>query len=72
MPHSVVFAQRKEKTITALPVNIPHPERALAILKRTDAPRTPAVEQFASFIRTDFQDLRHLIKRHEEAVIWGL
>ncbi len=72
MPHSVVFAQRKENTITALPVTIPHPERALAILKRTDAPRAPAVDQFAEFVRLGFQDLRHLIKRHEESVIWGL
>ena len=72
MPHSVVFAQRKEKTITALPITIPHPERALAILKRIDAPRAPAVDQFAEFVRTGFQDLRHLIKRHEEAVIWGI
>ncbi len=72
MPHSVVFAQRKEKTITALPVTIPHPERALAILKRVDAPRAPAVDQFADFVRLGFQELRHLIKRHEESVIWGL
>ncbi|SCB19573.1 LysR family transcriptional regulator [Rhizobium hainanense] len=72
MPHSVVFAQRKEKTITALPITIPHPERALAILKRIDAPRAPAVDQFAEFVRLGFQDLRHLIKRHEESVIWGV
>jgi DNA-binding transcriptional LysR family regulator len=72
MPHSVVFAQRKENTITALPINIPHPERALAILKRSDAPRSPAVDQFAASISSGFRNLRHLIKRHEEAVIWGL
>ena len=71
MPHSVVFAQRKEKTITALPINIPHPERALAILRRVDAPRSPAVEQFSAFIRSGFDNLKHLIKRHEEAVVWG-
>jgi len=72
MPHSVVFAQRREKMITALPITIAHPERALAILKRIDAPRSPAVDQFAAFIRSGFESLRHLIKRHEEAVIWGL
>ena len=38
MPHSVVFALRNEKSITALPVSIPHPERALGLLKRSDAP----------------------------------
>ena len=37
MPHSVVFAQRNEKSITALPVSIPHPERALGLLRRSDA-----------------------------------
>ena len=72
MPHSVVFALRKEKTITALPLSIPHPERALAILKRIDAAQSPAVDQFAGFIRTSFESLRHLIKRHEEAVVWAL
>ena len=72
MPHSVVFAQRKEKTVTALPINIPHPDRALAILRRVDAPRSPAVEQFATFVQASFESLRHLIKRHEEAVVWGL
>jgi hypothetical protein len=72
MPHSVVFALRKEKSITALPITIPHPERALAILKRVDAARAPAVDQFADFVRSGFESLRHLIKRHEEAVVWGL
>ncbi|MDQ0419843.1 DNA-binding transcriptional LysR family regulator [Peteryoungia aggregata LMG 23059] len=71
MPHSVVFSQRKERTITALPINIPHPERALAILRRVDAPRSPPVEQFSTFIRSSFDSLKHLIKRHEEAVVWG-
>jgi hypothetical protein len=42
MPHSAVFAQRKEGAITALPITIPHPERALAILKRSDLVRAPA------------------------------
>ena len=68
---TTLFAQRKEKTITALPINIPHPERALAILRRVDAPRSPAVEQFSAFIRSGFDNLKHLIKRHEEAVVWG-
>jgi DNA-binding transcriptional LysR family regulator len=72
MPHSVVFALRKEKSITALPLTIPHPERALAILKRVDLARSPAIDQFAAFIRSEFESLRHLIKRHEEAVVWGV
>ena len=71
MPHSVVFALRHEKSITALPLTIPHPERALALLKRVDAPRLPAVDHLARHVRDGFESLKHLIKRHEQAVIWG-
>ncbi|AOF92819.1 LysR family transcriptional regulator [Sinorhizobium sp. RAC02] len=72
LPHSVVFAQRNEKSITALPVNVPHPQRALGLLKRADAPRMPAVDHFARHVQSGFDNLKHLIKRHEESVVWGL
>jgi len=71
LPHSVVFAFRREKSITALPVAIPHPERALGLLRLADRPRLPAVDAFADHIRKGFENLRHLIKRHEQAVVWG-
>jgi DNA-binding transcriptional LysR family regulator len=71
MPHSVVFALRKEKAVTALPMTVPHPERALGLLRRADALRAPAVDQFARFIGASFNDLKSLIKRHEQSVIWG-
>ena len=58
MPHSVVFSQRKDKTITALPISIQHPERAPSI---SSPPSCAQVSRsFATFI-----------KRHEETVIWG-
>jgi DNA-binding transcriptional LysR family regulator len=72
LPHSVVFAQRNERSITALPVNVPHPQRALGLLKRADAPRMPAVDHFARHVQSGFDNLKHLIKRHEESVVWGL
>lgn len=71
LPHSVVFAFRKERAITALPLKIPHPERALGLLRRADALRAPAVDAFASHIRKSFANLSHLIKRHEQSVVWG-
>ena len=71
MPHSVVFALRNEKSITALPISIPHPERALGLLNRSDTSRAPAVDHFARHIRTGFANLKHLIKRHEQSVVWG-
>lgn len=71
LPHSVVFAYRKERTMTALPFKIPHPDRALGILRLAEAPYLPAVDKYARHIGTGFRDLRHLIKRHEDAVVWG-
>ena len=71
LPHSVVFAFRADNTISALPFKIPHPERALGLLRPADAPNAPAVDQFATQIRDGFKNLRHLIKRHEQAVVWG-
>jgi DNA-binding transcriptional LysR family regulator len=72
LPHSVVFAYRNDRAITALPVNIPHPERALGLLTRTGDVSAPAIEAFAAHIHKSFENLRHLIKRHEQSVVWGM
>ncbi len=71
LPHSVVFAHRKENRITFLPFDIPQPNRALGILRRAAAPRLQAADRFAAHIVAAFDDMRHLIKRHESAVVWG-
>ena len=72
LPHSVVFAYRNDRAITALPVEIPHPERALGLLRRSGDPGAPAIEAFSAHLRKSFENLRHLIKRHEQSVIWGM
>jgi hypothetical protein len=72
LPHSVVFAFRTVRPISALPFKIPHPERALGLLRLAGAPNGPAVDQFVAHVVKSFENLRHLIKRHEKAVIWGI
>lgn len=71
MPHSVVFALRNDRSVSALPVSIPHPERALGLLSRGDALHMPAVDQFAQYVEVAFGNLKTLIKRHEQSVVWG-
>ena len=71
LPFSVVFAQRKENRIAVLPLDIPQPARSLGILRRTANPRSPAAERFAAHVIAAFEELKHLIKRHENAVVWG-
>jgi DNA-binding transcriptional LysR family regulator len=71
LPFSVVFAQRKENRIAVLPLDIPQPNRSLGILRRAGGVRPQAADRFALHITTAFEDLKHLIKRHENAVVWG-
>lgn len=71
LPHGVVFAFRKDRHITALPIKIPHPDRALGLLRLLAAPKSPVVDRFAGHIARSFSELSHMIKRHERAVVWG-
>ena len=71
MPHSVVFAQRRENRITVLPLDIPQPNRSLGILRRSGVETPQAVTRFAAHVTAGFNDLRHLIKRHEDAAVRG-
>ncbi|QYK40475.1 MAG: LysR family transcriptional regulator [Paracoccaceae bacterium] len=71
LPHSCVFAHRKENRITVLPFDIPQPNRSLGLLRRAGTGRSLAADRFAAHITTSFDDLRHLIKRHENAIVWG-
>jgi DNA-binding transcriptional LysR family regulator len=69
LPHSVVFAFRAQKRVTVLPVEIPQPERALGILRSSETPARPAADRFADHVAREFEALRHLIKRHESAIV---
>jgi DNA-binding transcriptional LysR family regulator len=71
LPFSVVFALRREGRITVLPLDIPQPHRALGLLRRAGAARGPAADRFAAHIVGAFDELKHLIRRHENAVVWG-
>lgn len=71
LPFSVVFAQRKENRITSLAFEVPQPNRSLGLLRRAGADLSPAADSFATHVVKEFEALKHMIKRHENAVIWG-
>jgi len=71
LPHSVVFAFRKSRAVTVLPVKIPQPDRSLGILRMAGAPSLAAAAKLSHHIEMRFRDLRQLIHRHEKAVVWG-
>lgn len=71
LPHSVVFAIREAAEITAIPLDLAHPPRSLAILRSGVSPAPASATRFAEHIATAFCELRDIIRRHEETVVWG-
>lgn len=70
MPHGFVFALRDTHAVTALPLKVPHPERALGLLRSANGSNSPMLDLFTAYLVERFKSLRTLIKRHEGAVIW--
>jgi DNA-binding transcriptional LysR family regulator len=70
LPHSVVFAQRKDARLGVVPFEIPLPNRSLGILRRAKPASSPVADRFGAFVVAAFEDMRHLVKRHESAVVW--
>lgn len=71
LPQSVLFAFRHTKLFKTIPMRIPQPDRSLGILRLKSAPSLPASDKLVKFIDAAFDDLRAIILRHENAVIWG-
>jgi len=71
LPHSVVFAVRNAGEITALPLDLEHPPRALAILRSGISPAPASATRLTEHVVAAFRELRTLIRRHEQAVVWG-
>ncbi|MDU9005388.1 LysR family transcriptional regulator [Sedimentitalea todarodis] len=71
LPHSVVFAMQNAKEISAIPLDLEHPRRSLAILRSGVSPAPASSTRFAKHVISAFQELRTLIRQHEQAVVWG-
>ncbi len=71
LPHTVVFALRHQKTVTALSYEIPHPSRTLSLMRARLRNGSPAVEKFTEHMQKSFADMKDLIRRHENIVIWN-
>lgn len=71
LPESVVFALRAERSVTALPFTVPHPERALGLLRGAGAAASPAIERFARHIQAGTAALRAEMERHAQVAARG-
>ncbi|WP_296376258.1 substrate-binding domain-containing protein [Yoonia sp.] len=71
LPQSVLLAFRQTGKFKTVPIQIPQPDRSLGLLRLKDAPALPASDKLVRFITAAFDDLRAVILRHENAVIWS-
>lgn len=70
LPFSVVFMQQYQKSLTALPIRLDHPERALGVLWNEARPIRPAVQRLRHFIETEFSGLARQIESKGRDTVW--
>jgi DNA-binding transcriptional LysR family regulator len=70
LPYSVVFMMRDKAAITALSLEIGHPERELGLLGVRAHERTSATRRFQSFVITQFEALSRRIGKQQTDKLW--
>lgn len=71
LPYSVVFAMKNANEIAAIPLDLGHPPRSLAILRSEVSPVPASASRFAEHVAAAFLELRGLIRKQEQATIWS-
>ncbi|MCR9127529.1 MAG: LysR family transcriptional regulator [Rhodobacteraceae bacterium] len=70
LPYSVVFMMRDRSAITALSLEIGHPEREQGLLMANERDQTPAVRRFRSFVVSQFDSLSRRIAKQQTDRLW--
>ena len=70
LPYSVVFMLKERNAVTALSLEIGHPDRALGVLAMDATLRNPAARRFRLFIIRQFESLSRRITQHQKDQLW--
>lgn len=70
LPYSVMFMLRQRASITALSLEIGHPDRDLGVLMARQRDEIPALRRFRSFILAQFASLSRRIKKEQSDRLW--
>jgi DNA-binding transcriptional LysR family regulator len=70
LPYSVVFTQRRQFGVAALPLRIEHPDRDLGLLHDPKAGGPPAARRLRAHIIAQFVTLSATIRHHEKNALW--
>ncbi|MEM1047693.1 MAG: LysR family transcriptional regulator [Pseudomonadota bacterium] len=69
LPHTVVFALRRQGSLSALPVELDHPPRILGLLTPRTATLNPAVEKLCTHMEARIEAMLEQIHQHESSVM---
>ncbi len=70
LPYSVVFTMQAKSGITALSLEIGHPDRMLGVLTRGTLRDNPAAHRFRAYVVAQFEALAHRIVQHQKNQLW--
>jgi DNA-binding transcriptional LysR family regulator len=70
LPYSVVFMMKGRNTVTALSLEIGHPDRELGLLAMSHTLQNPAARRFRSFVVLQFDSLSRRILQHQKDQLW--
>ncbi|MEH6405270.1 MAG: LysR family transcriptional regulator [Sneathiella sp.] len=65
LPHTVVFALRRQGALSALPVELNHPNRTLGLLTPKPGAIMPVVEKLSDYLSMRIKDMLQQIQKHE-------
>ncbi len=70
LPYSVVFMLKGQNRVTALSLEIGHPDRDLGILAMNATLENAAARRFRSFVVLQFESLSRRITQHQKDQLW--
>jgi len=70
LPYSVVFTQRRQYRVRALPIRIEHPDRRLGLLYGLEATLSPPAQRLKAFVTSQFETLAATIQHQERQSLW--
>ena len=70
MPLSVIHSLTPELQITALPLNIPQPERMIGIVHRRLSASDPVNRKFFGHLRSNMENLSRVVAKRDAATPW--
>jgi len=69
LPHTVVFALRRQGALSALPLELNHPNRTLGVLTHHTKARMPVTENLTRHLQTRITAMLEQIHQHETAMM---